>query len=331
MSDEKPIVYIFHGEDEFQIAHEVAKLEVRLGDPATASLNTIRLDGSVFQMDQLLTVAGAMPFLASRRLVILANPPVRQKEKPAQEKFLRQLEQIPPSTALILVENQALTSDQDHKHHKINFLEVWAGQNPQKVFIKKYELPRGAEWRKKIQEMAKEAGGQMSPQAAELLYSLLDGDVRLAHQEVAKLLAYVNYLRPVEAEDVAALTADVGQGDIFALVDAIGLRDGRKALAMLKRLLEYQDYYSIFGMVVRQFRLLVQVREILDEGGGIGEIMNFIKSKFIAEKVISQARHFTLSDLKLIYRQLLNVDETVKTSKMPDELALETLIVSLAA
>ena len=37
-------------------------------------------------------------------------------------------------------------------------------------------------------------------------------------------------------------------------------------MSMLQRMLEYQDYYSIFGMIVRQYRMLVQMREQLDLG-----------------------------------------------------------------
>ena len=44
-----------------------------------------------------------------------------------------------------------------------------------------------------------------------------------------KLLAYVNYQRAVEIDDVQNLTTDSSQGDIFAMVDALSAKDGRKA------------------------------------------------------------------------------------------------------
>ena len=182
--------------------------------------------------------------------------------------------------------------------------------------------------------MANNAGGQITPAAAELLSGLIDGDLRLADQEVQKLVAYVNYKRPVEVEDVEALTADVGQGDIFKLVEALGGRDGRLALGMLRRLLEYQDSPSIFGMVVRQFRMLIQVREILDRGGGSKEVMRHVEgaqSNYRADPLIAQARRFSFDDLVRIYHKLLDIDEAVKTSQMPGDLALETLVASLVS
>jgi len=327
-----PVVYILHGEDEFQIAQTLAEMEQRLGDPATVAMNTTRLDGNTFRLDELLSVAGAMPFLAKRRLVILNHPLAKVSGKLAQDKFIRQIEQIPATTALILVEPRMLTPDSDRRKGKIHWLETWAVGLPKHVLIKAFPLPKGAEWNKRLQEMARKAGGQIAPDAAEMLYSLLDGDLRLANQEVEKLLAYVNYSRPVEMDDVEAVTADVGQGDIFAMVDALGSKDGRKAMSVLRRLLEYQDYFAIFGMVVRQFRLLVQTREILDQGGGRNEVVTGLKlggRAFIADRMIPQARRFSMADLKRIYHQLLQVDQAVKTSQMEGELALETLAAAL--
>jgi DNA polymerase-3 subunit delta len=332
MAGAKPIVYILHGEDEFGIAQTLADLESRLGDPSSAGLNTTRLDGNTYNLDQLLSVAGAMPFLADRRIVILTNPLARLGNKAAREKFLKQLEQIPPTTAMVLVEHSLLTSERERKKNNIHWLEKWGISHPERCLIKTFLPPKGDVWISSVRAIAQKAGGEISPGAAEHLYSLVDGDLRLADQEVLKLLAYVNYRRKVEIDDVDTLTADVGQGDIFAMVDALGNRDGRKALGMLRRLLEYQDYYTIFGMVVRQFRQLVQVRAILDSGGGKDEIVRVLRlynMQFVADRLIAQARRFTQEGLKLIYHKLLDVDLAVKTSQMEGDLALETLVAAL--
>jgi len=127
-------------------------------------------------------------------------------------------------------------------------------------------------------------------------------------------------------------TADIGQGDIFKLVDALGNRDGRKALSMLRRLMEFQDYYTIIGMMARQVRLLLQTREILDQGGGNQEVLNELKlyrTRFLVDLLIGQARRFTFAHLIHIQQTLLEMDEAVKTSQMGTELALEVFTIEL--
>ena len=332
MAESTPVVYFLHGEDEYAIAQTLTDLEKRLGDEATAEMNTTRLDGATYDLDKLLSIASALPFLAKRRLVILSDALTRVTHPAAQKKLIAQLEKIPASTAMIVVENRMLVREKDRQKGERHWLERWAESHRERALVKYYPLPKGAELSGRILEMAKKAGGQMAPGAANLLADLVDGDPRLAYQEVQKLLAYVNYSRTVEADDVQMVTADVGQGDVFVLVEALGNRDGKKAQNMLHRLLEYQEYFSIFGMIVRQFRLLILARDILDAGGGKDEILRGLKlhsNAWQADRLMLQVRHFSAADLAGIYRRLLEVDLAVKTSQMPGDLALETLVASL--
>jgi hypothetical protein len=50
----------------------------------------------------------------------------------------------------------------------------------------------------------------------------------------------------------------------------------------------------------------------------------------VAEKVIQQARRFSLPALEAIYHRLLEIDEGAKTSQVPLDLALDTLVVDLS-
>ncbi len=330
MAEATPVVYLLHGEDEYAIAQFVSEMETRLGDPVNAAMNITRLEGSDFNLNELLSIASAMPFLARRRLVILVEQLRRLASPAARDGFTEQLQKVPPTTALVIVEHHTLTSEADRRRGKIHWLEKWALGQGERVYLRNFPLPKGAMMVRRIQDQARQAGGQITPQAAELLSSLVDGDPRLADQEIQKLLAHVNYKRPVEPDDVELLTADLGQGDIFAMVDALGNQNGRVALSMLQRLLEQQDPISIFGMVVRQFRLLLLAREILDKGGNRGDVARRLRvPPFVADKLVVQARHFTIPALEAIYHRLLGIDEAIKTGKVPGDLALDTLVAAL--
>ena len=332
MANLPPTVYLLHGEDEFAINNFITELESRLGDPATIALNTTRLDGRSYNFDELLSVATAIPFLAKRRLVIVMHPLARLADKKDQEKFLAQVERIPATTALVLVEYHLLTSNRERRDNKINWLEKWAVKREGFVYTRTFPLPKGASMVRWIQDRVERFGGQISLQAAEHLAILVDENPRLADQEIQKLLTYVNYQRPVDEQDVETLTADANQGDIFVMVDSLAVGDGRKALGMLRRLLEYQEALSIFGMIVRQFRLLILTRELLEKGLERKLISKELSvAPFLADKLILQASRFTMSALEAIYHRLLEVDESMKTSQMPGDLALETLVASFTA
>ncbi|MEJ5203619.1 MAG: hypothetical protein WHV66_15465, partial [Anaerolineales bacterium] len=93
-------------------------------------------------------------------------------------------------------------------------------------------------------------------------------------------------------------------------------------------LLEDEDGFRVFGMIARQFRLLLLAREILDEGGNQEMIQQELGlHPYTAQKLTLQAKRFTIAQLEAIYRRLLALDEAIKTGQMPIELALEMFVV----
>ena len=343
MSETSPVVYLLHGDDEFNIAQEVAKLEAKLGDDALREANTTSLDGRSFNLNDLVTVVSPMPFMTERRLVILSHPLARleSKEKKARffnkqkltkdrEKIIENFEKVPLTTALVLVEHKLLTSDWERKKGNLHWLERWAGSNRERVYVKAFPLGDMGGW---IQNRAAQEGGQFTHEAAKRLAELVGDNSRLADQETRKLLDYADYKRPVGVEDVDLLTPDSSQADIFAMVDALGMRNGKEASLLLQRLLEQQEHGYIFAMVIRQFRLLLLVREILDGGGGGDEIaakLRFLRvKKWMSRKLIPQAKRFSLPVLEEIFHRLLNLDEDVKSSLIPVDLALQIFVSEL--
>lgn len=316
-----PRVYLFHGEDEFTIAQEIQKLEEKLGDPVTASLNTTRLDGRTLSFNELENVVQSMPFLAPRRLVVVVHPLAKMENNQAlQEKFLALLDQLPESTGLVLVEYRSL----EREKYKPRWLLEWVKNSGESAFMRLFPYPNMPKW---IQEQARREGGEFTFQAASALAGLVTNDTRLASQEIVKLLAYAAYRRPVEVEDVDLLVAATGQASIFEFVDALGMQDAYRAMKILHRLLEDEDAQYIFSMIVRQFRLLLQAREMLDNGKTLGEVTKTLKlHEFVGKKVIGQAQRFSMDILEAIYRRLLEMDESIKTGLVEPDLALEAFV-----
>jgi DNA polymerase-3 subunit delta len=327
MTKQPPVVYFLHGEDEYASAQFVANLEARLGDPGMVATNVSRFDGRTYNQNDLIAAVSAMPFLAKRRIVVLTHPLARLRKQEDRQRFIKMLEGVPDSTALVLIEYRMLTKEWERRKGKVHWLEKWAQERGDSAYIKSCKLKKGSDLAHWIILEAQKTGGKFSPQAAGLLASLVGENPRQAKQEIEKLLDYVDYQRPVEAEDVEKLTADTGQADIFDMVDALGNKNGQVALQLLQRLLDERDTISIFGMVVRQFRLLIQVREIMDQGGMMGEIAGGIKVPyFVAEKLVQQARGFDLRALEEVYHRLLDLDEGVKSGRYTYDLGLVTFV-----
>lgn len=308
-----------------------------MGEPSTAEMNISRLDGHNLNMNELNNAANAIPFLSDRRLVILENPSAVFKGAKELKKLTTLIESLPPTTILVLAEYL------DSPANKNKSLSEWlrkltsgsnAGVNMLSSELNnptRGELPNWI-----IQETKRQAGAYnkkigMETSAASKLAEMISEDTRQAAQEIAKLLEYVNFERNITAQDVEQVSIVSSQQDVFALVDALGNKAGQKAQEVLQQLLQTEDPFSLWGMVVRQFRLLLLTRELMDAGGSQDVVIRELHlHPYVAGKLLGQARRFDLNGLEIIYHRLLDLDEDIKTGQMTIDLALELFVVELA-
>jgi DNA polymerase III subunit delta len=321
---ETPSVLILHGNDEFAISGHIEKLCAGLGDPSTADMNIARFDGRLgLDFEALNTAVNAAPFLAPRRVMVLVHPVSAFASAEARKKFIELLNKAQPTTAIALAEYDELKRD--------HWLLKWAAQAGPRAGVHVYNMPKRWEMPRWIESETKKLGGRIEPDAAARLSEMVGEDTRIAAQELTKLLTYVNFERPVTLLDVDRVSIVSAQGNVFELVDALGQGDGKKAQHVLHQLLEEEEPFELWGMIIRQFRLLLEARELLDAGAGIPEVQKALGlHEFVAQKVTSQAKRFSLSALESIYHKLLEIDEGAKTSRVPLDLALDTLVVELA-
>jgi DNA polymerase-3 subunit delta len=322
MPETSPVILLY-GNDELAISRHIERLCAGLGAPSTAGMNIARFDGRLgLDFEALNTAANAAPFLAPRRVVVLAHPSSAFSSAESRTKLIELLEHVSPTTNLVLVENELL----DQKH----WLVKWVAQAGPRVGVHIYNMPKRWEMPRWIESETKKLGGKIEPDAAVRLSEMVGEDTRIAAQELTKLLTYVNFARPVTLLDVDRVSIVSAQGSVFELVDALGQGDGKKAQHVLHQLLEEEESFELWGMVIRQFRLLLQAREMLDASASIPEVQKALGlHEFVAQKVTNQAKRFSLSGLESIYHRLLEIDEGAKTSQVPLDLALDTFIVEI--
>ena len=317
-------LYFLYGNDEFAITRKLKEFEADFTDPTSADMNTARLEARSMSEDDLNNAVNAMPFLAKRRLVLLQNPSSKYNNPNARKKLFEFLEKAPETTRVVMFESV------EPKEAEKHWLVKWAEKNNKLIQVKAFMLPRLKDMAGWMINETKNQGGKLEPRAAEMLKDMVGVDTRQAGMEIAKLLAYVNWARPVTAQDVEAVCIVTSQQSVFDFVDALANGNGKSAQHLLHRLLETEDEFALWGMVVRQFRLLVQAREILDARGNQNDVARALGvHPFVAEKTTQQAARFSIESLEYVYRKLLAIDEGVKTSQITLDLAMDTLVVEL--
>lgn len=328
-------LYLLHGDDSLAIHRAVKELTVQDNvDEATARINVTWLDGTSASVDQMHTAAYTLPFFTGTTRVVITNPIAKIQSRENQEKFIRLLEGLPETTLLILViedEYESYGSKRGwQKMSASSWLGKWAAKARPGCAYKVYKLPEQSAMPEIICKEAERQGGRIAPAAAKELAERTGNDTYLASQEVAKLLLYVDFKRMVELEDVKQVAVSGGMARIFDMTDAAAYGNSREAIHLLHVLLNEEEPEYLFAMIIRQFRLLIQTRAVLDAGGNRQAVVKAVRvTDFVADKLLTQVRRFKAEDLAKIYHRLLEIDWETKVSATALDVALDELIVGL--
>jgi DNA polymerase-3 subunit delta len=320
---EAPRFYVFYGSDEFTQKETLADLKRKMGnDPAMVDLNTTYFDGRQVSLSELRHACSVFPFLSDKRLVVVEGL-LNRIEGKEREALLAFLPELPSTTRLVFLEESGLSANNP-------FLKL--AQSSTAGYARLFEVPKGRALEGWIQQRVEAHGGTIDPRAAAVLAANVGEDLRLLEMEIRKLVTYTELKRPIEQEDVELLTPYAGQVVIFDLVDAIGQGQRQVATTLLRRKLEEgEEPLYLLAMIIRQFRLLIQVKEQGEEGASIEETGQLIHlHPYVTSKIAQQAENYTLFRLEAIYRQLLDTDVAIKTGQVEPEAALDLLVVELA-
>jgi DNA polymerase-3 subunit delta len=309
------MLYILYGQDDFSLHQAVEKIKADLGDRETVAANTISLEGRHLTLDELRNKCDTAPFLCSHRLVIVEGLLGRFDVKQSKTRSRKGKS----GTVLVLVDKEVY--DNNPLLKKLSSVAE----------VRTFPLLRGKDLKTWIRQRVKEEGGDITPQAVNLLAELIGGDLWAMDGEIQKLLLYSRE-RPVSEDDVRQLVSSIQEANIFALVDAVAEDRAELAQRILHRL--YDDGVAptyILTMITRQFRLIAQARDL---GKGLSRLQIQdrlgLKSSYSLDKTLSQAKLYDFERVKRAYDKLLETDLAIKTGQYSDRLALELLVTELA-
>lgn len=327
-------LYVFQGDDALAIQDAFAQVVEQFADDGWLEINTTMLDGVVVSITDVANAVNMLPLGGGRRLTLLRDVLSFANSKEKQEFMRKLLSDYADSTILILI----VYDSKKYQYGKVDWEKVkrthWlkkAVNASKKNFLwLEFPLPNSREMPGWIMQEAEKQGGKFEGAAAAELARLVETNTLQARHEIAKAISYVGEGKPISREDVRLLCPPSTEEKIFSLVDAVGKRDARSALALLQRLQIALPIQYIFSMVVRQIRLLIVAKEILECKGTAGDLQSAAGvPSFVAKKLFAQSSHFKMQELEIIYRQLDRMDEATKMGRGSLERMLETMIADL--
>lgn len=328
-------IIVLQGDDELAILNARGELERRCDSGGFGGMNSICLDGRTATRTEFAAALNTLPLGAPHRLVVLDHALECTRGKDGQNWLASALKGMPSSTVAVLV----LPDSKRFKAGSMQWETAGGGHwlrralkdSGKKTAWQEMPLPSAREMPDWIMREAAAQGVHFERGAAAELANLVGVDLYQARQEVSKARSYMGEDGTVTREVVRLLCSQTRQEDIFALVDALGGRDARKALGLLNVMLADQPAQYIFSMVARQVRLLLVAKEVSTEGGGERELTAASGvHPFVVRKLLEQCRRFSTYELEGLYRQLDELDEASKTGRASLDVGLEALVTRLA-
>jgi DNA polymerase-3 subunit delta len=113
-------------------------------------------------------------------------------------------------------------------------------------------------------------------------------------------------------------------------MDHITLGQTKQAFQKIQELEDSgEDLMKIFYLIIRQFRILIQLNSLASQNLPQTQITSITKlHPYVVKKTLPQAQKFHINQLLNTYNQLLKIDRQIKTGQTKPE-QLHTEIISL--
>lgn len=332
-------VYLLYGEEAYlkkQYKDRMTKAMLPDGD----TMNYAYYEGKGINPSELIDLAETLPFFAERRLIVVENSNFFKNAAPELADYMKT---IPETTCFLFVENEVDKRGKLYKTVKEKGRIVEMGRQDEKTLLY---------W---IAGNVRKEGRQIKESTARYLVSKTGTDMENLEKELEKLFSYTlpeaslsasagaDHLEgrdkeasekiEITVKDIDAVCTTQISNKIFDMIEAVAAKHQKKALNYYYDLLALKEPpMRILYLLARQFRILLQVKDLLDRGNDKAQIAKAAKlHPFVAGKYMQQCRTFTSAELKGIMEEAANTEELVKTGRLNDVMSVEIFIVKFSA
>jgi DNA polymerase III subunit delta len=315
-SELKP-VYLIYGSDRPKIQRAIRRLRDRIGDESTELLSAFDAGG----VDAVAACNSPVLFGSGQRLVVVTEV---ERWKAADVKAIVEYLSAPaPDTVLTLV------AEEMKKDSALAKACAKTGE------ILVYDVPkrRLAEW---VAKQFADRGVEAGAEACRVLVEIVGEDPEELASEIDKLATWANG-EALGVDEVQVLATGCAEIPGYELTDAWGRRDVAGALAACQTLIERsadpvsRAVAGLVGLLVGHVGRVRSVQALVEEGLSAREIAARLKRHpFYVEKLVAQARNYTVDELRDATVRLAELDHAVKGgSRLAVDLELERALVAI--
>jgi DNA polymerase-3 subunit delta len=320
-------IYVCYGTEKYLQQEFIQHIIDKLVEPEQRSFAVIRYDLMETSLDTVLDDAETLPFLAEKKIVIAKNALffTGAKESTKLEHRIERLLEYMKSPVGYAVIVFVVDADKlDERKKIVKALKDSQGAIP--------FLPLSVEdltrW---IIRRAEKWGVTFAEGAVDQFILYTGAQLQLITAELEKLSLFVGPNGCITSELIGQLVARSVEQNVFILMDEIVKQRLDNALSILHDLLKQREEpIKIILLIARQFRMMLQIKELEHQGYSQQQIAGQIGAHPYAVKLASeQGRSYTLAKLSGLLSRLGELDYRMKSGKVDKALGLELFILEI--
>lgn len=304
--------YILYGSDTSKLEYEANKIleKLKITDPVKYDLLTTPIEDVIEDAATIGMFQKEKALILENSLFLCAN-----KTIPNLEKLSYYIEHYNKNSYLIFLCPQDTIDTRKKITKQLSKYEI------KNVSTKKVE-----NLGQYVLEILNQDGFQMED--IPFFLSRVGSNFSNIENELEKLKMYTLQTKKITNNDVEKVTTKVIEDEIFALTDAIILKDTKKALELLNEFLNLSyDEIQILSLLASQFHFLFQVKRLQNKNKSEAAIAKILEAnpyrvKYTTKKLYQYTEEDILKEIKM----LAKADHDIKLGLMDKNLALKLLI-----
>lgn len=281
------------------------------------TMNYSYYEGKGISIPSIIDQAETMPFFAEKRLILVENSGLL---KSGGEQLSDYLKNLPEYLYVIISDSEV---------DKRSGLYKTCKAKGTVVEFEPYKGPKMIAW---VKGYLKKYGKVMNDRDIDYLVAMTGEDMTNLSNEIEKLVNFVGDRDVITAKDASIIVYKQIDDNVFKMIKAMGERKQTEALTYYYDLLANREpAFRILSLIVRQFNLLLQAKDLLrirTPQKTIAEKIG-VNSYYVGE-YIHQAGLYERERLVEALEACARADEDIKSGKMTDILSVELLIVEFS-
>ncbi|PIR16562.1 MAG: DNA polymerase III subunit delta [Deltaproteobacteria bacterium CG11_big_fil_rev_8_21_14_0_20_49_13] len=306
-------VYFIYGAEGYLVSTAIGRVREYVKNIAGDSFEPDRFSGKDSDLAEITSCAGTLPMWTTHSLILVTEADKMTDTKPLAKYLLN-----PSKTSTIVFSAEKADG-------RTGFAKILSDKAAV-IECKPLYDDKLPDW---VRMEASNRGRQMSMEAANIMADLVGNNLGELAGAIDKIMLYIGKKKTIDMADVETVLTETGRKNVFEFTEAVGRRDLKESLRLLKRLFDFnENEIMILSMLARHFRILIKAKEATMgkyvDRASLPKLLGV--NPFFVDKYVAQSKMYQWRELKKTFKRLYQTDKLLKSSKLPKETILERCV-----